>query len=93
MATIYYIREGSGQGRINSSREVSVQDLLSLYGSSPADYEFLDGIDSPDIGPEQRPSVPGDNPAHVIAKIDNNEAGDDIFPKAGYYRVHGVNGR
>jgi hypothetical protein len=90
MATVFYIREDSRQGDITSSREVSVEDLKSLYGSAPANYTYMEGVDSPNINMAQGPAKPGSDAAHVVVKIENNEAGGDTFPEQGFYIVKDV---
>jgi hypothetical protein len=87
MATIFYMRERSKPGNISSSREVSVADLISLYGSDPAKYQFMQGADSPDITTDQGPASAGPGPARIIVKIESHEVTKDTFPEEGFYRV------
>ena len=87
MATIYYIRERARQGSITSSREVSVADLINLYGSAAGNYEYLHDADSPDLNTDRVPVAAGPDPAYVMVRIDGEEAGGDTFPEPGYYRV------
>lgn len=91
MATIFYIRAGSKQGNITSSREMSVADLINLYGSNPSNYSYLKGADSPDISNKKVPALTGADPEHVIIKIESSEVSKDTFPEAGFYRVQNVN--
>ncbi len=57
MATIFYVRKVSQANSIASSREVSVEDIINLYGSEPANYLFMKGADSPTgITVEDRPN-------------------------------------
>jgi hypothetical protein len=90
MATIFYIRESSKQGKITSSREVSVEDLTSLYGSTPSNYTYMEGADSPDIKRGPGPAGSGSDPAYVIVKIESSEVREETFPEEGYYRVRDV---
>jgi hypothetical protein len=87
MATIFYIRESSKQGRITSSREVSVEDLTNLYGSTPSNYTYMKGADSPNIKTGQGPAASDSDPTHVIVKIERTEVSQKTFPEEGYYRV------
>jgi hypothetical protein len=41
LATIFYIREDSQPDNILSSREVSVDDSINLYGSAPSNYKYM----------------------------------------------------
>jgi len=90
MATVFYIRKGSKQDKIASSRDVSVEDLLGLYGSSPAIYKYMKGADSPAASTGRRPSTPDPDADHVVVKIESNEINQDIFPQEGFYRVNVV---
>ena len=90
MATIFYIRKSSKQNNITSSRDVSVTDLLSLYGSAPSNYSYVKGANSPDINIGHGPAAPGSDPAHVIVRIESNEVTKDTFPAAGFYIVRDV---
>jgi len=91
MATVFYIREKAKQGTISSSREVSVEDLTSLYGPEPANYKYMKGADSPHIGIDQGNAGPGSDPAHhVVVKIERNEVSRDTFPEEGFYIVKDV---
>ena len=85
MATVFYIRKGSKQDKIASSREVSVEDLLSLYGAAPSTYKHMKGADSPIIT-GQGPAAP--DAEHVVVRIDGNEAKKDTFPEEGFYMVN-----
>ena len=87
MATVFYIRKGSKQDKIASSRDVSVADLLSLYGSAPSTYTFMKGADSPAVNTGQRPSSPDPDAEHVVVGIEAGEVNKDTFPEAGFYRV------
>ena len=88
MATIFYIRKGSKTARIASSRDVSVEDLLSLYGSAPSNYKYMKGADSPAISTGQGPATSGPDAEHVVVKIEGNEVNQDTFPEEGYYMVN-----
>jgi hypothetical protein len=90
MATIFYIRESSKQGRITSSREVCIVDLSSLYGSTPSNYIYMKDADSPEIITGQGPAASGSDPAHVIVKIESSEVRKETFPVEGYYKVRDV---
>ena len=87
MATVFYIRKGSKQNKIASSRDVSVEDLLGLYGSSPAIYKYMEGADSPSDIAGRRPSTPDPDAEHVVVRIEASEIKQDIFPQEGFYRV------
>ena len=87
MATVFYIRKGSKQDKIASSRDVSVEDLLSLYGSSPTTYKYMKGAESPAASEGRRPSTPDPDAEHVVIRIEANEINHDIFPQEGFYRV------
>lgn len=88
MATIFYIRKGSKQENKASSRDVSVEDLLSLYGSAPSSYQLMKGVRSPYIKIDQEPTDGSSDPAHVVVKIEGNEVNQDTFPAEGFYMVN-----
>lgn len=90
MATIFYVREGSESNHIVSNREISVEDLIRLYGSAPTSYTFIEGADSPSIKLEEEPAAPYPDPAHTVVKIEAHEVNQDTFPKQGYYTVSDV---
>ncbi len=90
MATIYYVREGSQPNNVVSSREVSVEDLISLYGAAPTNYNYMKGANSPYINIDQGPANPYSDPAHVVVKIDGDEVNQDTFPEEGFYAVSDV---
>jgi len=87
MATIFYIRKGSKSEKIASSRDVSVEDLLNLYGSAPSLYTYMKGADSPAINTDLRPTTPNPDSEHVVVKIEENEINQNTFPEEGFYRV------
>lgn len=87
MATIFYIRKGSKADKIASSRDVSVADLLSLYGSTPANYKHMKGADSPTVK-GLRPTTPGPDAEHVVVRIEGNEVNKDTFSEEGFYMVN-----
>ena len=87
MATIYYIRKGTKQEKIASSRDVSVTDLLSLYGSEPSTYKYMKGADSPAVNTGRRPSSPDPDAEHVVIGIEAGEVNQDTFPQEGFYKV------
>jgi hypothetical protein len=87
MATVFYIRKGSKQDKIASSRDVSVEDLLGLYGSSPHIYKYMKGADSPAASAGRRPSTPDPDADHVVVRIEASEINKEIFPQEGFYRV------
>lgn len=89
MATVFYIRESAKRGRVTSSRDVSVEDLMSLYGSASSSYTYMKGADSPDIKTGKSPAADAD-PAHVIVRIEADEVRQDVFPAAGFYRVNNI---
>ena len=88
MATIFYIRKGSQSDSIASSRDVSVEDLISLYGSAPSSYQYNKGASSPYINMDHEPANASSDPAHVVVKIEGNEVNQDIFPEEGFYIVN-----
>ncbi len=90
MATIYYVRKSSQPGNIVSSREVSVKDVIHLYGSAPTNYNYMKGADSPYINIDQEPAKPYSDPAHVVVKIEGDEVHQDTFPEEGFYTVSDV---
>ena len=87
MATVFYIRKGSQPENIASSRDVSVEDLISLYGSGPSTYQFMEGVTSPYINIDHEPADAASAPDHVVVKIDGNEVNQDTFPEEGFYMV------
>ncbi len=89
MATVFYIRESAKRGRVTSSRDVSVEDLMSLYGSASSSYTYMKGADSPDIKAGKSPAADAD-PTHVIVRIEADEVRQDVFPAAGFYRVNNI---
>ena len=90
MATVFYIRESAKRGSVTSSRDVSVEDLMSLYGSASSSYTYMKGADSPDIKTGMSPATADAGPAHVIVRIEVDEVRRDVFPAAGFYRVKNV---
>jgi hypothetical protein len=90
MATIYYVREGPQPDNNVSSREVSVEDLISLYGSATTNYNYMKGANSPYINIDQGSSNPFSDPAHVVVKIEGDEVNPDTFPEEGFYAVSDV---
>ena len=90
MATIYYVREGSQPDNVVSSREVSVEDLMSLYGSATTNYKYMRGANSPYVDIDQGPANPYSDPAHVVVKIEGDEINQDTFPEEGFYTVSDV---
>ena len=87
MATIFYTREGAKPDNIASSRDVSVEDLISLYGSAPSNYYYMKGANSPYVNIDQEPANAYSDPAHVVVKIGGDEVNQDTFPKEGFYIV------
>lgn len=87
MATIIYVRKSSQAYNTASSREVSVADVLNLYGAEPSSYVYMKGADSPDIPVDKGPAKFFSDPAHVVVKIDQNETNREIFPEDGFYIV------
>ncbi len=87
MATIFYVRKGSKADRIASSREVSVGDVINLYGSEPANYMFMKGADSPTGNTGGGPAEFFSDPAHAVVKIDQAETDKETFPEDGFYIV------
>jgi len=87
MATIYYIRKRSQQGSISSTREISVDDLVSLYGSAPGNYEYIKDVDSAAIAQGRGPAAQAGDPAQVVVRIEGEEAGRAPFSEQGFYRV------
>ena len=92
MATILYMRAGSKSDNIASSRDVSVDDLVKLYGAEPSKYKYLEGGDSPpQINKDQGEAQPSSDPSYVVVKIDSDEVNKNTFPEAGFYIVRDVN--
>jgi hypothetical protein len=73
MATIFYMRKGSKTDNIASSRDVSVEDLISLYGSAPSNYQYMEGVSSPYINIDQEPANTSSEPDYVVVKIEGND--------------------
>jgi hypothetical protein len=90
MATVFYIREDSQPDNIVSSREVSVDDLINLYGSAPSNYKYMKGAGSPYSNIDQGPENAYSNPSQVVVKIGGNEVNQDTFPKEGFYIVRDI---
>ncbi len=90
MATIFHIREDSQPDNIASSREVSVGDLINLYGSAPSNYKYMKGASSPYINIDQGPAKPDSDPAHIVVRIEEDEVNQDTFPEEGFYAVSDV---
>lgn len=90
MATVFYIREDSQPDNIVSSREVSVDDLINLYGSAPSNYKYMKGVGSPYTKINQVPENAYSDPAHIVVKIEGNEVNQDTFPKVGFYIVRDI---
>jgi hypothetical protein len=87
MATIFYVRKGSQADRIASSREVSVDDIINLYGPEPANYRYMKGADSPTGRAGSGPAEFFSDPAHAVIKIDQTETDQKTFPEDGFYIV------
>jgi hypothetical protein len=90
LATVFYIREDSQPDNIVSSREVSVDDLINLYGSAPSSYKYMKGASSPYANIDQGPENAYSDPAHVVVKIEGNEVNQDTFTKEGFYIVRDI---
>jgi hypothetical protein len=90
MATVFHIREDSQPDNIVSSREVSVEDLINLYGSAPSNYKYMKGADSPYTNIDQGSENAYSDPANVVVKIEGNEVNQDTFPKEGFYIVRDI---
>ena len=88
MATVFYIRKGSQSDTIASSRDVSVEDLISLYGSAPSNYQYMKDVSSPYINIDQEPANASSDPDYVVVKIEGNEVNQDTFPEEGFYMVN-----
>jgi hypothetical protein len=88
MATIFFIRKGSQPDNIASSRDVSVEDLIHLYGSAPSNYQYMKGVSSPYINIDQEPANASSDPDYVVVKIEGNEVNQDTFPDEGFYVVN-----
>ncbi len=87
MATIFYVRKVSQANSIASSREVSVENVINLYGSEPANYTFMKGADSPTGITGRGPAEFFSDPAHAVVKIDQTETNQETFPEDGFYIV------
>ncbi|KPJ97506.1 MAG: hypothetical protein AMJ60_10975 [Desulfobacterales bacterium SG8_35] len=87
MATIIYVRKGSKAYNTASSREVSVADVLNLYGPEPSNYMHMKGAGPTDIHADKGPAKFFSDPAHVVVKIDRDEINQEIFPEDGFYIV------
>ena len=87
MATVFYVREGSKAEKIASSREVSVADIINLYGPEPANSRFMEGVDSPDLRKKMGPAEFFSDDARILIKIEQNEINQDTFPDGGFYVV------
>jgi hypothetical protein len=85
MATIFYVRKSSQAERIASSREVSVEDVINLYGSAPANYLFMKGAESPLDNTGRGPAEFFSDPDRAVVKIDQTETNQEIFPEDGFY--------
>jgi hypothetical protein len=90
LATIFHIREDSQPDNIASSREVSVGDLINLYGSAPSNYKYMKGASSPYTNIDQGPENAYSDPVQVVVKIEENEVNQDTFPEEGFYVVRDV---
>jgi hypothetical protein len=90
MATIFYIREGAQPDNIASSRDVSVEDLIKLYGSAPSNYKHMKDANSPYVNIDQGQANAYSDPAHVVVKIEGDEINRDTFPEEGFYIVKDV---
>jgi hypothetical protein len=90
MATVFYIRKDSQPDNIVSSREVSVDDLINLYGSAPSNYKYMKGASSPYTKINQVPENAYSGLAHIVVKIEGNEFNQDTFPKVGFNIVKDI---
>lgn len=88
MATIFYVRKGYQSETVASSRDVSVGDLINLYGSGPSSYQYMKGVRSPYINKDHEPENASSGPNHVVVKIEGNEVNQDTFPQEGFYLVN-----
>ena len=87
MATIFYVRKGAKADNIASSREVSVADIINLYGSDPSNYAYMKGTDPSDVIADKGQAKMQADPAHAVVKIDRDETNQDTFPEAGFYII------
>ena len=87
MATIFYVRKGSQTGKIASSRDMSVEDIINLYGPGPSNYTYMKGADTPDICAGKGQAEFCSDPAHAVVRIDQGETDRETFPEAGFYIV------
>jgi hypothetical protein len=87
MATIFYVRKGSQTGKIASSREMSVEDIINLYGTGPSNYIYMKGAETPDICAAKEQAELCTDPAHAVVRIDRGETDGETFPEAGFYIV------
>ena len=91
MATIIYVRKGPNRYNTASSRDVSVADVVHLYGSEPSNYRFMKGTASQDLHTDKGPAKFFSDPSHVVVKINREEINQDLFPKDGFYIVNEKN--
>jgi len=89
MATVFYVRESAKSGNIASSREVSVADIIKLYGPEPAHYKYMKGAGSPDPGKNKGSDEFFSGGERIVVKIEPNEIEQDTFPLGGFYLVQG----
>ncbi|KPK32815.1 MAG: hypothetical protein AMK70_10060 [Nitrospira bacterium SG8_35_1] len=87
MATVYYLRKGLQAEKIASSREVSVADIINLYGPEPSNYSFIKEADSPDLSKNKASADFYSGSTGVIVRIESDEINRDTFPQGGYYVV------
>jgi len=87
MATIFYVRKGAKADNIASSREVSVADIINLYGAGPENYAYMKGADSAGVITDKGQAKLHADPAHAVVRIDPDETRQDTFPEAGFYIV------
>ncbi len=87
MAMVYYLRKGLQAEKIASSREVSVADIINLYGSEPSKYSFIKEADSPDLSKNKASADFYSGSTGVIVRIEPDEINQDTFPRGGYYVV------
>jgi len=87
MATIFYVRKESQPAKIASSRDVSISDIINLYGPEPSNYAYMKGADSPDISAVKGQAEFCSDPAHAVVRIDQGETDQKTFPEAGFYIV------
>lgn len=84
MATVYFAREGSGEGATDAGREVSLAEITNTFKNA----KLIWSQDAPVFG-SQRPANVFSGFRYVVVYVEDDET-DRQFNKAGYWLLEGT---